>query len=99
MKPENVRITVAALSLSAAAFIGLVVHEGYTDRAVIPTKGDVPTIGFGSTRYEDGRPVRLTDPPITRRRGRSYYRMHRDGCNAASPTSPPPSFTPAHSAP
>ena len=49
MKPENVRITVAALSLSAAAFIGLVVHEGYTDRAVIPVTGDVPTIGFGTT--------------------------------------------------
>ncbi len=24
-------------------------HEGYTDRAVIPVKGDVPTIGFGTT--------------------------------------------------
>ncbi|WGG48914.1 lysozyme [Rugamonas sp. DEMB1] len=26
----------------------------------------VPTIGFGSTRYLDGRAVLLTDPPITR---------------------------------
>lgn len=26
----------------------------------------VATIGLGSTRYLDGRPVRLTDPPITR---------------------------------
>lgn len=26
----------------------------------------VPTIGLGSTRYLDGRPVRLTDPAITR---------------------------------
>jgi len=26
----------------------------------------VPTIGVGSTRYIDGTPVRLTDPPITR---------------------------------
>lgn len=25
----------------------------------------VPTIGYGSTRYPDGRPVRLTDPAIT----------------------------------
>jgi lysozyme len=25
----------------------------------------VPTIGYGSTRYEDGRPVRLSDPAIT----------------------------------
>ena len=65
MKPENARIAVAALSLSAAAFIGLVVQEGYTDRAVIPTKGDVPTVGFGSTVHEDGRRVQMgerTDP-------------------------------------
>lgn len=26
----------------------------------------VPTIGYGATRYLDGRAVRLTDPPITR---------------------------------
>lgn len=45
----NPRIVVAALSLSAAAFVALVSHEGYTDRAVIPTKGDVPTFGFGTT--------------------------------------------------
>lgn len=25
----------------------------------------VPTIGYGSTRYADGRPVKLTDAPIT----------------------------------
>ncbi len=30
----------------------------------------VPTIGLGSTRYLDGRLVRLTDPPITR--GHAY---------------------------
>ncbi|MBO1996950.1 hypothetical protein J4714_14010 [Staphylococcus epidermidis] len=34
----------------------------------MPTQGDVPTIGHGSTRYEDGRRVTLADPPITRRR-------------------------------
>ncbi|MGL5117579.1 MAG: lysozyme [Beijerinckiaceae bacterium] len=45
----NARIVVASLSLSAAAFVALVASEGYTDRAVIPTKGDVPTVGFGST--------------------------------------------------
>ncbi len=43
------RIVVASLSLSAAAFVALVSSEGYTDRAIIPTKGDIPTLGFGST--------------------------------------------------
>lgn len=60
-KSNKVRSAVAALSLSAAAFIALVTHEGYTDKAVIPTKGDVPTVGFGSTRHEDGSRVQMGD--------------------------------------
>ena len=55
------RTTVAALGLSAAALVGLVLHEGYSDRAIIPVKGDVPTLGFGSTTRSDGTPVRLGD--------------------------------------
>lgn len=43
------RITVATLALSAAGLVGLVAYEGYTDTAVIPIPGDVPTIGFGTT--------------------------------------------------
>ena len=43
------RTNVAALVLSAAAFIGIVVHEGYSDTAYVPVAGDVPTIGFGTT--------------------------------------------------
>lgn len=55
------RIAVAALSLSAAGFATWQASEGFTPVAVIPTKGDVPTIGHGSTRYEDGSPVRMGD--------------------------------------
>lgn len=43
------RIIVAVLSFSAAAFGGLALREGYTDNAIIPTIGDVPTIGLGTT--------------------------------------------------
>lgn len=43
------RTVLAALTLSAAALVGLVTQESYTDKAVIPVKGDVPTIGFGTT--------------------------------------------------
>jgi lysozyme len=43
------RVTVASLALSAAALVGLVAHEGYTDKAIIPIPGDVPTVGFGTT--------------------------------------------------
>ena len=43
------RRSLAVLSLSAAALVGIVLHEGYSDHAIIPVPGDVPTIGFGTT--------------------------------------------------
>jgi GH24 family phage-related lysozyme (muramidase) len=55
------RKAIAGLTLSAAALFALVMEEGYTDKAVIPTKGDRPTLGFGSTFHEDGRPVKMGD--------------------------------------
>lgn len=55
------RIGIAALSVSAAALVGTFLHEGYTDRAVIPTKNDRPTVGFGSTFREDGSAVQMGD--------------------------------------
>lgn len=44
------RTAIAALTLSASALVALVISEGYRGEAYIPTAGDVPTIGFGSTR-------------------------------------------------
>ena len=43
------RVTVAALTLSASALVGIAVHEGYRPVAYRPVPGDVPTIGFGTT--------------------------------------------------
>lgn len=43
------RIMIAALSLSAAAFVGILNSEGYEPVARPPVAGDVPTNGFGST--------------------------------------------------
>lgn len=56
------RVIIAALSLSAVGLVGIAGYEGYTDRAVIPIPGDVPTIGFGTTAG-----VRMGDritPPV-----------------------------------
>lgn len=64
MTPENakvLRLAVASLSLSAAGFVGIALKERYTGTAVIPIPGDRPTIGFGSTFDEQGRPVKMTD--------------------------------------
>lgn len=42
-------------------FAGLVMEENYTGSAVIPTKGDRPTVGFGSTLRDNGTPVQMGD--------------------------------------
>lgn len=55
------RMTVAIMVLSAAGLVSIATHEGYTDAAVIPLPGDVPTVGFGTTRRPDGSPVRIGD--------------------------------------
>ena len=84
-KQALARVAVAALTMSAAGFAawteaegdgptkvradGTVLHAPY-----IPTKGDVPTIGHGSTRYEDGTLVRMTDPAITSARAKELAR-------------------------
>jgi lysozyme len=47
---RSLRSAIVALALSASGLVGIVLNEGYTDRAIIPVKGDVPTIGFGSTQ-------------------------------------------------
>lgn len=43
------RAVATALALSAAGLVAIAHHEGYTERAIIPVPGDVPTIGFGTT--------------------------------------------------
>ena len=73
------RLAVAILSLSAAGFVGIVQHEGYTSSAVIPTTNDRPTVGFGSTFREDGTPVQMGDT-ITPQRAvaRSFAHIAKD---------------------
>jgi lysozyme len=41
--------------------------EGFSSKPYLCPSG-IPTIGFGSTYYEDGTKVRLSDPPITKER-------------------------------
>lgn len=57
----SARLTIGLLTLSAAALVGILSEESYTTAAVIPTKNDRPTVGFGSTFRDDGSPVRLGD--------------------------------------
>lgn len=54
---SSIRRSIAVLVLSAAGLVGIVSQEGYTDRAIIPVKGDKPTNGFGSA----GDDIKLGD--------------------------------------
>lgn len=62
------RFAAKALTVSAAALLALAGVEGFRSAPCISTQGDVPTIGYGSTVYEDGTRVTLVDPPITKER-------------------------------
>ncbi len=44
------RTAIAGLFLAASTLVGIASYEGYTDHAVIPVPGDVPTIGHGTTK-------------------------------------------------
>lgn len=58
---SKVRIAIAALSLSAAGLVAIVTDEGWAPAAMVPTKNDRPTVGFGSTFRDDGTPVQMGD--------------------------------------
>ncbi len=63
----NPRVAVSALGFSLVAFVALVGHEDYVGEAMVPTKGDRPTIGLGSTFWPDGSPVRMGEKITPRR--------------------------------
>lgn len=52
------RTAISGLSLSALAFVAWLTKEGWSETAVPPIKGDVPTYGFGTTTHADGSPVK-----------------------------------------
>lgn len=68
------RVAITALAVSLAGFATWMGSEGFTSDPMVPTAGDVPTIGYGSTHYENGKPVTLADPPITRQRAAQLAR-------------------------
>jgi len=79
---KPVRIVVAALSLSAAGYAGIVGYESYTSVAVVPTKGDRWTVGFGSTFRDDGSPVQMGDtitPPQAIKRSVAHIAKDETG--------------------
>ncbi|SDB87079.1 glycoside hydrolase family protein [Acinetobacter boissieri] len=70
------RVIATLLGVSSLMIAGIKIDEGYTSIPTIPTKGDVPTLGHGTTIYPNGMPVKMTDKPITREKADYYLRHH-----------------------
>ncbi len=63
--------------IPTAAGVALICRwEAFRAHAYVPLAGDVPTIGYGTTRYPDGRAVSLDDPPITEPAARRLLLLH-----------------------
>ena len=76
------KTAIAALAFSALALVSLVSEESYTDSAIVPTKGDRPTVGFGSTFRDDGTPVQMGDkikPPAALQRTLAHVQKDESG--------------------
>lgn len=72
----NRKVIVSGIFISITAVTGIKVNEGYTPKPIIPTKGDVPTIGHGTTVYPNGVRVKMTDKAITRQTAEYYLKDH-----------------------
>ncbi len=64
---------------------GLAFIEGFEDfvpNPYMPTSDDVPTIGFGTTVYPNGKRVQLTDSAISRAKAVEYLAHDLAHCEA-----------------
>lgn len=59
------KILVGMITASLSFFGAVKVNEGFSSKPIVPTRGDVPTIGHGTTIYPNGVSVTLYDRPIT----------------------------------
>lgn len=69
------KIAVGLLAASAAFFTSLIHYEGYKSKPY-KDSGGVATIGVGSTTYEDGTKVKMTDKPISKERAIEISKAH-----------------------
>lgn len=72
---NRLRLAIGTLTLSAAGFVGIVTHEGWSERAVAPVPGDVPSYGFGSTGPDVKAGDRITPVAAVQRAARDVTRF------------------------
>lgn len=73
-----------AAVLLAVKFEGL--HKVKQDGLIYPYRcpAGIPTIGYGNTRYMDGRPVRMGDAPITKAQAETMLMHELEACTSAA---------------
>lgn len=71
------RSNIKHLLITLALVTGVATYEGWEPSAMIPIKGDVPTLGYGTTQYPDGTKVALGDT-VTRKQASEYLQHDLD---------------------
>lgn len=72
---SKTKISIIALAASAAFFTSLIGYEGYESKPYLDS-AKVATIGIGSTTYENGAKVKMTDKPISKERAVQIAQAH-----------------------
>ena len=72
---NKTKYAVTILAASAAFFTSLIGWEGYSSKPYLDSV-KVPTIGIGSTTYENGKKVKMTDKPISKERAIQIAQAH-----------------------
>ncbi|HDU8425253.1 lysozyme [Acinetobacter baumannii] len=72
---NKTKYAVGILAASTAFFASLIGYEGYSSKPYLDS-GKVATIGIGSTKYENGASVKMTDKPITKERAIQISKAH-----------------------
>lgn len=72
---SKIKLPVKTLAASAAFFVALIGYEGYSSKPYLDS-GKVATIGIGSTTYENGTTVKMTDKPISKERAIQISKNH-----------------------
>ncbi len=72
---NKTKFIATGLTASAVFFTSLIGYEGYSSKPYLDS-GKVATIGIGSTIYENGTKVKMSDKPISKERAIQISKAH-----------------------
>ncbi|WP_151981601.1 lysozyme [Acinetobacter guerrae] len=72
---NKTKLIATSLAASAVFFMSLIGYEGYSSKPY-KDSGGVATIGIGSTQYENGSKVKMTDKSIDQKRAIEISKAH-----------------------